>query len=105
MSGKPALATARPPWTPRQTGRENEQEASMPDKKSQRQPVVDQPLGSKRKEPDFEADLRRPEQEREARRKGASLSSNAASPIDRDDRQILRGVNQEDEHHKRRQDD
>jgi hypothetical protein len=78
----------------------------MPEKKKgEQRPVVDQPLRGQDEEPDFEADLRRSDAEREARRKGASLSTGAARPIDRDDRQILRGVNQEGEHHKRRSGD
>ena len=77
----------------------------MPEKKGERRPVVDQPLRATDEEPDFEADLGRSAAEREARRKGASLPTGAASPIDPDDREIIRGVDQEDRHHKRRADD
>ena len=77
----------------------------MPAKKDEHRQVVDQPLNRKDDGEDFEADLSRSDEEREARRKGESLSTDAASPVDPDDRQIIRGVNQEDRHHKRRLDD
>lgn len=53
---------------------------------------------------DAEADLKRSDQEREARREGATLRDNGVELTDRDDRQMIRGENQESEHHKRRQD-
>ncbi len=52
-----------------------------------------------------EDELKRPRQEREARRDGAGLRDEGVELSDRDDRQMIRGENQESEHHKRRQDD
>lgn len=52
-----------------------------------------------------EADLKRSKQEREARQGGANLRSEGVDLTDKDDRQMIRGENQESEHHKRRQDD
>jgi hypothetical protein len=74
--------------------------------KSQKRPVIDQPLNSKKSGDGFdaEADLRRSDQEREAFRKGANLSEHSANPTDPNDRSMIRGTNQESEHHKRRAD-
>ena len=80
----------------------------MPNKgRSHARPVTNQPLNQKISDDgiDAEADLKKSSREREARRKGSSLSTDGASPVDPDDRQIIRGVNQEDRHHKRRTDD
>jgi hypothetical protein len=52
-----------------------------------------------------EEELKRSKQEREARRRGASLRDQGVELTDRDDRQMPRGENQESAHHKRRQDD
>jgi hypothetical protein len=54
---------------------------------------------------DAEADLRKSEAEREAFRKGAKLRSNPPDIADRDDRNIIRGENQESSHHKKRADE
>jgi hypothetical protein len=54
---------------------------------------------------DAEADLKKTKQEREAFRKGARLRTDAPDLVDKDDRNILRGENQESEHHKKRTDD
>ncbi|WFP62192.1 MULTISPECIES: hypothetical protein [unclassified Mesorhizobium] len=49
---------------------------------------------------DAKAELKRSAGEREARRKGSSLRG--ATRVDRDDRNILRGKNQESAHNKNR---
>lgn len=54
---------------------------------------------------DVEKDLKRPPAVREALRKGAGLKHHDGSVTDPDDRNIVRGENQESEHKKRRQDD
>ncbi|ESW91869.1 MULTISPECIES: hypothetical protein [unclassified Mesorhizobium] len=56
---------------------------------------------------DFNAEdeLKRSKQEREARQDGANLRDEGVELTDKDDRQMIRGENQESEHHKRRQDD
>ena len=54
---------------------------------------------------DAEADLKRPEQAREALRKGQSLRSDPQDLVDPDDRNILRGEKQESEHRKDRPDE
>ncbi|ESZ34660.1 MULTISPECIES: hypothetical protein [unclassified Mesorhizobium] len=56
---------------------------------------------------DFNAEdeLKRTKQEREARQDGANLRDEGVELTDKDDRQMIRGENQESEHHKRRQDD
>ncbi|MFU0506107.1 hypothetical protein [Pseudaminobacter sp. NGMCC 1.201702] len=54
---------------------------------------------------DAEADLKKTKQEREAFRKGTGLRTGAPDLVDKDDRNILRGENQESEHHKKRTDD
>lgn len=51
---------------------------------------------------DAEAELKRSRQEREARRQGANLRDEGVELTDPDDRQMIRGTNQESEHHKRR---
>jgi hypothetical protein len=51
-----------------------------------------------------EAELKRSKQEREAHRGGAQLRDEGVDLTDKDDRQMIRGENQESEHHKRRAD-
>ncbi|NRF10504.1 hypothetical protein [Agrobacterium pusense] len=51
-----------------------------------------------------EAELKRSKEEREARR-GEKLRGGNAELTDKDDRQMLRGENQESPHHKRGTDD
>lgn len=53
---------------------------------------------------DFNAEdeLKRSKQEREAHRGGAELRDEGVELTDKDDRQMIRGENQESEHHKRR---
>jgi hypothetical protein len=55
---------------------------------------------------DFDAkeELRRPSQERKAHRGGAKLRDDGVELTDPDDRSMIRGVNQESKHHKRRAD-
>jgi hypothetical protein len=52
-----------------------------------------------------EAELKKSKQERESYRKGANLRTDAPNLVDPDDRNMLRGENQESEHHKERADD
>ncbi|MER8743668.1 hypothetical protein NKH54_11325 [Mesorhizobium sp. M1004] len=56
---------------------------------------------------DFNAEdeLKRTKQEREARQDGANLRDEGVELTDKDNRQMIRGENQESEHRKRRQDD
>ena len=54
---------------------------------------------------DAEADLKMSPEQREARRKGANLRADQRDLVDPDDRNMLRGENQESEHRKQRQDD
>jgi len=49
-----------------------------------------------------EEELKRPNQERNARRGGANLRDEGVELADKDDRQMIRGENQEREHHKSR---
>jgi len=51
-----------------------------------------------------EEELKRSKQEREAHRGGAWLRDEGVKLTDKDDRQMIRGENQESEHHKRRAD-
>jgi hypothetical protein len=51
-----------------------------------------------------EEELKRSKQEREAHRGGANLRDEGIELTDKDDRQMIRGDNQESEHHKRRAD-
>jgi hypothetical protein len=53
---------------------------------------------------DFNAEdeLKRSKQEREAHRGGAELRDEGVELTDKDDRQMIRGEDQESEHHKRR---
>jgi len=52
-----------------------------------------------------EEELKRSKQEREARRGGDKLRHESGELTDKDDRQMIRGENQESSHHKRRIDD
>jgi hypothetical protein len=54
---------------------------------------------------DAKAELKKSAQEREAYRKGADLRTDAPNLVDPDDRDMLRGENQESQHHKKRADD
>jgi hypothetical protein len=54
---------------------------------------------------DAEAEFERPEAERKARREGADLRGGDVELTDPDDRNMIRGVNQESSHNKHRQDD
>jgi hypothetical protein len=54
---------------------------------------------------DAEADLKRSAAEREALRKGSEIRSKTPDLVDPDDRNILRGENQESVHHKNRPND
>lgn len=56
---------------------------------------------------DFKAEeeLKRSKQEREARRGGDKLRDEGRELTDKDDRQMIRGENQESSHHKGRIDD
>ena len=54
---------------------------------------------------DAEEDLKRPKEAREAFRKGQILRSDPQNLVDPDDRNILRGENQESEHRKDRPDE
>ncbi len=49
-----------------------------------------------------EEELKRSKQQREAHRGGAKLRDEGVELTDKDDRQMIRGENQESEHHKRR---
>jgi hypothetical protein len=52
-----------------------------------------------------EEKLKRSKQEREAHRGGARLRDEGVELTDKDDPQMIRGKNQESEHHKHRADD
>ncbi|TJV25950.1 MAG: hypothetical protein E5Y04_00435 [Mesorhizobium sp.] len=54
---------------------------------------------------DAEADLKRSAAEREALPKGSDMRTDTPDLVDPDDRNILRGKNQESVHHKNRPDD
>ncbi|RWP80768.1 hypothetical protein [Mesorhizobium sp.] len=54
---------------------------------------------------DAEADLKRSPEEREALRKGSEIRPDTPDLVDPDDRNILRGRNQESVQHKNRPDD
>lgn len=54
---------------------------------------------------DSEADLKRSAAEREALRKGSDMRTDTPDLVDPDDRNILRGKNQESVHHENRPDD
>ena len=52
-----------------------------------------------------EEELKRSQREREVRRGGAKLRDEEVEVTDKNDRQMIRGENQESGHHKRRVDD
>ena len=52
-----------------------------------------------------EAELKRSKQEREAHLGGEKIRDEAPELVDKDDRQMIRGQNQESKHHKRPMDD
>jgi hypothetical protein len=54
---------------------------------------------------DAEAELKMSKQQREARRKGQDLRGDLVDLSDRDDRNMIRGEQQESRHHKERSDD
>ncbi|OHV87343.1 hypothetical protein [Mesorhizobium sp. ORS 3428] len=54
------------------------------------------------KEFDAKSELKRPVAERKARRKGSDLRSDVPNLVHPDDRNVLRGKNQESEHNKHR---
>jgi hypothetical protein len=69
--------------------------------------IIEKRENTKNADADFdaEADLKKSTQEREAERGGAKLRGEDVELSDADDREMIRGVNQESEHHKRRVDD
>ena len=69
--------------------------------------IIEKRVNTENADDDFnaEADLKKSRQEREAERGGAKLRSGGVELSDSDDREMIRGVNQESEHHKRRADD
>jgi hypothetical protein len=69
--------------------------------------IIEKRVNTKNAGDDFdaEADLKMSPEQREARRKGASLRAGQRDLVDPDDRNMLRGEHQESEHHKERQDD
>jgi hypothetical protein len=86
-----------------------EQEKVMTGRKTHEQQVrvIEERENTKNAGKDFdaEAELKKSKQEREAYRKGSDLRTDAPNLVDPDDRNMLRGENQESEHHKRRADD
>ena len=52
-----------------------------------------------------EVELKKSKQARESYSKGANLRTDAPNLVDNNDRNMLRGENQESEHHKERADD
>ena len=66
--------------------------------------IIEERVNTRNADKDFdaEAELKRSRQEREARRQGANLRDEGVELTDPDDRQMIRGTNQESEHHKRR---
>jgi hypothetical protein len=68
--------------------------------------IIEERVNTKNADDDFDAeeDLKRSEQEKAARREGRDLKSGDADLVDPDDREMLRGVNQESRHQKRRAD-
>ena len=66
--------------------------------------IIEERVNTRNADKDFDAEteLKRSRQEREARRQGANLRDRGVELTDPDDRQMIRGTNQESEHHKRR---
>ncbi|AZO06636.1 hypothetical protein EOA27_32390 [Mesorhizobium sp. M2A.F.Ca.ET.037.01.1.1] len=72
----------------------------------QQQRIIEERVNTKNAGKDFNAreELKRPSQERATREKGSGLKAGERDLIDPDDRQMLRGENQESPHRKRRGD-
>ncbi|AZO08591.1 MULTISPECIES: hypothetical protein [unclassified Mesorhizobium] len=72
----------------------------------QQQRIIEERVNTRNADGDFNAEeeLKRSKQERVAREKGRSLKSGDSDLVDPDDREMLRGENQESAHHKRRPD-
>ncbi|TGQ12475.1 MULTISPECIES: hypothetical protein [unclassified Mesorhizobium] len=70
----------------------------------QQRRIIEERVNTKNAGKDFNAEeeLKRPRQERAARAKGSDLKPGERDLIDPDDRQMLRGENQESPHRKRR---
>ncbi|MDG4877166.1 hypothetical protein P9273_18895 [Mesorhizobium sp. WSM4935] len=70
----------------------------------QQQRIIEERVNTKNAGKDFNAEeeLKRPHQERAARAKGSTLKPAESDLVDSDDRQMLRGENQESPHRKRR---
>jgi hypothetical protein len=66
--------------------------------------IIEKRVNTKNADDDFdaEADLKRSQAEREAHAGGAGLRDEGVELSDADDREMIRGTNQESEHHKRR---
>ena len=69
--------------------------------------IIEGRENTKNADKDFDADkyLHRPKQERDMRQESGALREDARDLVDKDDREMLRGENQESEHHKKRADD
>lgn len=69
--------------------------------------IIEERVNTRNAADDFDAEgeLKRPQAERKARREGADLRTGDAELTDPDDRNMIRGVNQESSHNKHRQDD
>ena len=69
--------------------------------------IIEKRVNTENADDDFnaESDLKKSSQEREGESGGAMLRSGDVVLSDADDREMIRGVNQESEHHKRRADD
>lgn len=69
--------------------------------------IIEQRENTSGADDDFKAEdeLKRSEQERKAHRGGVKLRDEGVELTDKDDRQMIRGENQESAHHKRRADD
>jgi hypothetical protein len=66
--------------------------------------IIEERVNTRNAGKDFNAEeeLKRSKQERDAHRGGAALRDEGVELTDADDRQMIRGENQESEHHKRR---
>ena len=69
--------------------------------------IIEGRENTKNADKDFDADkyLHRTKQERDMRQESGALRQDARDLVDKDDREMLRGENQESEHHKKRADD
>jgi hypothetical protein len=85
------------------------QEVAMTARKSHEQQlrIIEKREDTSNADDDFDArrDLDKSKQEREAFRKGRDLRTGNENLTDPDDRGMIRGENQESEHHKRRVED